>query len=233
MKIILFLTIYTLVSCSTSKVVESSFENGSIDKIWKTKKLTEGGWEVQKDIVRSGKYAIKFTLKRGMKEDIGGDGKITERIELKERDKYQARLEEDHRYKFSFFIPQDFLKKKVRLVIGQWKQEGDNSPLLAQRYVNGIFYVTISNTKHKKIILKLTREESDNLLGRWIDVEFSTKFSVSDGFVLLKIDKHMAKYRGALAFPNDGENVYFKFGLYRDQTEKPMTIFFDNYQHFY
>jgi len=166
-----------------------------------------------------------------MKESVGGGGQVTERVELKEKDVYQSMLSDINVYKFSFYLPKNFPQKKVRLVIGQWKQEGDHSPLLAQRYVDGIFYITISNPSGKKTILKLNKKQSDSLLGRWIDVEYRTKFALKEGFVSLKVDNFKAEYKGPLGFPDDDKNIYFKFGLYRDQFKESMTVFFDRYYH--
>ncbi len=224
--------IFFILSCtSKSVIIHSDFEKGKIDNIWKTKKLSRGGWEVQKDIARSGSYSMKFNLLKGMNEGVGADYKTTERVELKEKDKFHSPLEGDNLYKFSFFIPIDFPLEKTRLVIGQWKQIGQNNPLVAQRYVDGVFYVTVSTLEGKKTILKLTKEESKEFLNEWIDVEYKVKFSHDNGYVLLKVGRHHAQYKGSLAFPEDGNNVYFKFGLYRDQINVPMTIYFDNYHH--
>jgi hypothetical protein len=224
---------YILVtSCSLSKFASSSFENGNIDAIWKTTKLTQGGWEVQRKNIRSGKYAIKLSLKKGMKEELGANGNTTERIELKEDDQYHASLEMENHYKFSFYIPKEFSKVSTRIVLGQWKQEGKNNPLVAQRYKNGIFYVTVSNPKGKKTILKLSLNESQSLIGRWVDADYKIMFSKTKGYAHIKIDKFQAQYSGPLAFPSDNGRIYFKFGLYRDQIDTPMTIFFDDYVHF-
>lgn len=143
-----------ILSCSTKRViVESDFEKGKIDKVWKTKKLSSGGWEVQKDIARSGSYSMKFKLLKGMNEGIGADYKTTERVELKEKDEFHSPLDVENLYKFSFLIPRNFPLENTRLVIGQWKQSGRNSPLIAQRYVDGVFYVTLSTLKGKKQFL--------------------------------------------------------------------------------
>jgi hypothetical protein len=229
---LLILLAFLLSSCSTSRAVHSDFENGMIGKMWKTKLLTPNNWKIQNKKASSGNYALRLTLKKGMKEGLGGENQTTERIEIKEKSRYHAHLEEKHRYKFSFYIPKNFPKTKKRLVIGQWKQQGDRSPVIAQRYVNGIFYVTISNAKGKETILRLSKEESKSLLGRWIDVDYKVRFS-QNGYVFVKIDQYKSQYKGALFYPGDAENIYFKFGLYRDQIEKPMTIYFDNYRHIY
>jgi hypothetical protein len=225
--IILFL----LLTCSTQKEIKSDFEGGKIDKIWKLKKLSKDSFQVQNRIVRSGKKAMKFSLLRGMKEGIGADGNITERVEIKERKRFHAKLGQDHLYQFSFYLPKDFPILKTRLVIGQWKQEGKNSPLVAQRFVGGRFFITISNPNGKKTILKLSESESRRLLGKWIDVEYLIRFAVDDGRVEVKFGTHKVSYQGKLAFPKDKNYIYFKFGLYRDQVSEPMHLYFDDYRH--
>ncbi len=229
LKLIFF--IMCLSACSKFKLAKSNFENGNVDSVWKKSKISQGSLEIQSKTVKHGKYSAKFILKKGMMESIGNDGKITERVELKEKDIHHAKLNEIHRYRFSFFIPKDFPILNTRLVIGQWKQIGKNSPLLAQRFVNGEFYIIVSNSKGKKVIFRLSKEQSLQLINKWIDVEYQIRFSKNSGFVKAKVDEFKASYSGVLAYPKDQNNIYFKFGLYRDQVKEPMTIFFDDYEH--
>ncbi len=70
------------------------------------------------------------------------------------------------------------------------------------------------------------------LIGKWIDVEYKTKFSLNEGQVDLIFGPYKATYEGPLAYPSDEGSIYFKFGLYRDQVGDDMSIYFDNYSHF-
>ncbi len=223
--------LFLFFSCSSYQVAESSFEENRIDPIWKKTKISKNSLEIQNSIVRQGKFAAKLTLKKGMILGRGEDGKITERVELKEEDKFHAEFEETHLYRFSFYMPKDFPIIDTRLVLGQWKQKGKHNPIIAQRFVNGIFYVTVSSIKGKKKILELSKENSLDLMGKWVDVEYKILFSQQTTSLELKIAEYKSKYFGPLGYPEDEDRIYFKFGLYRDTSNIPMVIYFDNYSH--
>jgi hypothetical protein len=50
------------------------------------------------------------------------------------------------------------------------------------------------------------------------------------GFINIYLDNQLiVSYRGLTAYVTQDPKTYFKFGLYRDQTEQPMHMYFDNY----
>ena len=222
--------IAVLTACSSAKRTESSFENGTIDPIWSKSKLAPGSYEIVSKNAKAGTKSIKLTLKKGMLEQVGSDGKVTERAELKERHKHCANLGETHLYKFSFFLPTDFPVIDTRLVIGQWKQDGSNNPVVSQRLSKGRFQIVLSNRFGKKVIFELSREETKTLFGRWVDVSYKIKFDKL-GSINYTFADHEGSYNGEVYYPTDKPNFYFKFGLYRDQVTPSMSVFFDDYTH--
>lgn len=56
-------------------------------------------------------------------------------------------------YKFSFKVSGDIAEiGSRRFVIGQWKGPGDGSPMLAQRFDNGIFHITVQDNDVRYVI---------------------------------------------------------------------------------
>lgn len=50
----------------------------------------------------------------------------------------------------------------TRTVIGQWKSPGDDSPVLAQRFNNGVFYITAQDGETRHLIAS-SRHDADNI----------------------------------------------------------------------
>jgi len=219
------------VAASAEPVVDG-FEDGAVGSLWRTHRVKAGGVTVQKDVVRSGQSALRFELREGDKADIGGDGEQTERAELQEADRLRARFGETHEYAFSMHVPADFPIVDTRLVTAQWKQPCDDcsknrSPIVAQRYRKGVLFVTIETLNGRSTIYR----HPEPIQGRWIDLRYRIRFGWTDGAVMLWVNgAQVLDYRGPLGYPDDPDNVYFKFGLYRDRMAQPMVIYFDDYR---
>jgi Polysaccharide lyase len=130
-----------------------------------------------------------------------------------------------------------------RLVIAQWKQVCEwsrcqpQNPVLAIRYQGGELTVTRQDEGGKSVLYS-TKEE---IRGRWLDFQFETRFSRErNGERAGYIDgwlngEPIVSYHGATAYqeqrgyPEHGY-VYFKTGLYRDEMQRPMTIYVDEYR---
>jgi hypothetical protein len=58
-------------------------------------------------------------------------------------------------YQFSFRISGDVPSTgSARSVIGQWKGPGDASPMLAQRFDNGVFHITVQDNETRRVVAK-------------------------------------------------------------------------------
>ncbi|MFA5031713.1 MAG: polysaccharide lyase [bacterium] len=216
------------------------FEEKTLSNIWDQTKIEPGAVEIQSDIVRKGKSAIKITIHKGDRIQPGyGIVKTSERDELVERKELGPKEGKSYSYSFSLYIPKDFPIVPTRLVLAQWKQSDENNtalvinPLLALRYQNGELYITLQTTE-KSIRLFQTKEE---IRGQWIDYVFHMKFTrIESGFVKVWMNgKEIINYTGITAYSEKYNYLklgyfYFKMGLYRDQMDEPMTIYLDEYR---
>ena len=58
-------------------------------------------------------------------------------------------------YSFSFLLSGDTLNREnTRWVSGQWKQQADGSPFLAQRFAHGIFHITVQDNDCRILVAK-------------------------------------------------------------------------------
>ncbi len=219
-------------AAAAAEPVVDGFETGTLGPLWRTHRVTPGGVTVQREIVRSGAYALRFDLHQGEIAGVGGDGEATERAELQEANGLWARFGETYEQRFSMYVPPDFPIVDTRLVVGQWKQACEDcsknrSPIIAQRYRRGVFFVTIETPKGRTTIY----QHPQSILGQWLDLRYRIRFAWSDGRVALWLNGvPVADYQGPLGYPDDPPEVYFRLGLYRDRMSQPMTIYFDDYR---
>jgi hypothetical protein len=144
-------------------------------------------------------------------------------------------------YAFSLYLPVDFPIEDNRLVLAQWhgadkKERGEvaRSPSMAFRYRAGRFYVTDRHTSERIV------KDSDTVpetilfqtnsfpLGQWNDFVVQAKWSYQDdGFVNVWWNgKPIVQYCGPVGY-NDDLGPYFKFGIYRDDTDKTYVAYYN------
>jgi hypothetical protein len=195
---------------------------------------------MQSAIVHQGHGTIKITLHEGDRYEAGNDSsKVSERDELAEARNLVSKEHNSYEYAFSMFIPADFPIVPTRLVIAQWKQKcdneaicGDDSPVLALRYVNGVLFITIRTGAHDQTVYRATQD----IRNKWTNFRFQTNFSRTDnGFVRAWVnEQQVLDYKGKTCYSSergykDISYLYFKMGLYRDKMPEPMTIYIDDY----
>jgi hypothetical protein len=211
--------------------VVDGFESGTLGALW-TPRTEPGRITVQRDVVRSGAWALRMEVREGDRAGVGGDGETTERTEIQLAREHWARLGETYDYRFSMYVPLDFPIANVRLVTSQWKQtctdcSKNRSPILAQRYRRGELRVTIETPEGRQTIYR----HSGPIQGRWLDLRYRIRFHLSDGIVTVWMNGvQLVDYRGPLGFPDDPPDVYFRLGLYRDRMPDPMVIYFDDFR---
>jgi len=220
--------------------VRDDFEGRNLSKLWDTSRFAKGAVVMQSLIVKSGHGAAKITVQTGQKYEAGNDSsKVSERAELLEARKLVGRENNTYEYAFSMFIPTDFPIVPTRLVIAQWKQKcdkeeqcGDDSPVLALRYTNGILQITIQTERSRTVMYQTTGD----IRGKWIDFKFQTNFTrANTGFIKAWINtEQVLNYAGRTSYGeergyNPNSYFYFKMGLYRDTMIEPMTIYIDDY----
>lgn len=97
---------------------------------------------IDPDVVRTGRGALAIRVKAN---DDDCDGEC-QRNEIRIANSLRLNFGVDAWYGFSFRIDGDVPGTgSSRWVIGQWKEETNHSPFLAQRFDNGVFHVTVED----------------------------------------------------------------------------------------
>ena len=157
------------------------------------------------------------------------DKKAVERTEI--QDKETVKLGQEYSCKFSFKIPKDFPLLANRLVMGQRKQMTDltwasQNPFLAQKLNRDKLDFIINTSwdiRGNGLSKKIAKVPLKDLMGKRVDMEYQYRFSYKeDGYLKIIMDgKTIVEYHWVLASWSKDNNlwkdeVYFKFGLYRD-----------------
>ncbi len=225
--------------------VYDGFETPRLSALWDTDRFESGAVTMQREVVRSGHSAAKVVVRSRDKFEAGLNGDSdSERAELLEAARLVAKEDQTYEYSFSMFFPADFPIVPVRLVIAQWKQDcdghtacGDDSPVVALRYVSGVLRITQQvdrGSKHKVLF-----QRAEDLRGKWTDFRFRLRFTTqASGVIQGWINGQPAvDFHGINAYPEDPASgyakpsrFYFKMGLYRNVMAEPMTVYLDEYR---
>ncbi|UCG13344.1 MAG: polysaccharide lyase [Deltaproteobacteria bacterium] len=213
--------------------LKDDFESETLSSIWTTKKLSKNALRHITSPTRTGNGAIEISVSPSAKTEIGGDGQLTERVELREAPHVRLRMGGESWYAFSFLLPSDFPIVETRLVIARWKQSfneatKDRSPIVSLRYMGGKLRVDVARDRGKR---KVYNKKID-LRNRWVDMVFRIIARTNkDGMLQVWKNGHqIVDYHGALGFRNDEDEIYFKLGLYRDHMQIPMRIIYDHFR---
>ena len=161
--------------------------------------------------------------------------KSVERSEIEDKEHYY--LNKTYRFKFDFFIPEDFPIIDNRLVIGQWKQSfypwTKDSPLIAQRFRNWKYSISFNineNPNWKVNNDKIYEVAADELLWKRTQAQYEIKFSEQESWYIkirhntILIWEYTGKVSGSSpeypVWKYYKNNFFFKFWLYRDTYEK-------------
>jgi peptide/nickel transport system ATP-binding protein len=220
-------------SAARFPAVHLDFESGSFDG-WSVKRLAgPHSAVIQSVIVRVGTRACRFALHPG---DYVSEG---HRAEL--RDLFNAPWDAIVWYGFSTFIAADFdLDEEIGCVLAQWHDQaklGDPSgkPPIAIRYRAGRLTVTGAYGKVASPEPDRRYEFAtipDFPRGRWHDFVFRVLWSRHGAS---EIDAWLngatfIQWRGKLAYENEVEGPYFKFGVYcTAPVHRPCVVYHDNY----
>jgi len=169
--------------CQCQISAYDGFESLKLSNIWSIERMVPRSLEIQTNIVKQGKRAVKITLKTNDTFEAGNAKSApTERDELLQTSYYSPHEGLKYEYQFSMFLPEDFPIVNRRLVIAQWKQYcdggdtalcSDDSPVLSIRYVAGELYITLQTDSGVNKLYKL----NDEIKNRWLDFKFQIRFS--------------------------------------------------------
>lgn len=222
-----------LTGCASRLPYHDSFEQDRINWFWKTFWFVKSTGGVDDAYAFSGDASLRVTVNEGDFRQRGRSGQATERSELLERQRHP--LGSDLWYSFAVYVPEDFPIRNRRLVMGQWKQTAipfylKHSPVVAQRFVNGVLSITVSNNSGMETLYQTGGTYRPALVGEWTTFVYHIRFDKGDDG-LLEVwmnGEQIVDYRGQLGYVEDFNTTYFRLGLYRDQLEQPMTMYFDD-----
>jgi len=194
--------------------------------------------QVSSEYRRFGDDSLRFELRAG---EFYADlfGKVSHRSEVNVRD--FPPVGSTRRYAFSLLLPKDFPIEDNRLVLVQWhgadkKYLGERarSPSLAFRYSGGRFSITLRHSADRIVrqpgtVPSVTLFETAAFPhGEWHDFVVEAKWSPrSDGGVMVWWNgRQIVRYAGPVGY-NDDFGPYFKFGIYRDDTDKTYVVYFN------
>jgi len=146
--------------------------------------------------------------------------------------------------------------QSARLVLGQWKQTNGESPFLAQRYDNGVFHITVQDGTCRKVIAQapgdagefhealgtscMTDIELEPPLGtnllpdpydQWVDMVYRVRGDLNGkGIVEVWANgQFIVRATGSIGHV-EGDQQYFKYGIYRRCTPGEVTAYIDNFR---
>jgi hypothetical protein len=199
-------------------------------------------WSIGTDssLKRNGQDSLRFELRAGDKW-VDQTFMATFRTEMAVGDFPPALATKW--YALSVFFPKDFPIEDNRLVIAQWKdregllqgfQRAGTSPPLAFRFVNGKFTIQLRQSAAQiirnadEVSVETVFKKSHFRLGVWHDFVVQAKWSCqSDGLVnIWWNNRQIVEYHGPVGYNQDSAPK-FKFGLYRDETDKTYIAWFN------
>ncbi|HEY7138992.1 MAG TPA: polysaccharide lyase [Methylomirabilota bacterium] len=218
-------------AAASAEPITDGFETEGLGNLWNPRYATPGRVTVQREVVHSGSAALRVEIHEGDVPMVGAEGTETERTEVQEADALTPHLGETHEYGFSMYVPADFPIVETRLVTAQWHQRCvaclKRSPVVAQRYRRGVLSITVDSASGRTTVYRYPGK----IQGRWIDLRYRIRFGLTDGAVAVWLDgTQVVDYKGPLGYPDDGPEVDFRFGLYRDRLATPMVIYFDDFR---
>ncbi len=130
--------------------VSDGFEAPEIDRsIWWLGQIRPNRLWIDREQTRKGRGALAIRVEQ-TDRDCGGR---CQRDEIRIANRLRLNFGEEAWYRFSFKIAGEIWEHgSERWVIGQWKQDGDGSPFLAQRYDNGVFHITVQDNECRIIV---------------------------------------------------------------------------------
>ena len=137
--------------------ISDDFAGPRLDRsVWTTRQITRTRYRFDDATARPGDgRSLEITI-LGADNGCVGDPRPCQRNEIRVVEGLQIPFGTDAWYGFSFRIdgyvdPND----SNRLVIGQWKEQSDGSPFVAQRFDNRIFRITVQDSECRAIIAEM------------------------------------------------------------------------------
>jgi Polysaccharide lyase len=157
--------------------VVDDFEKPVVDEgIWWLGQIRPKRFWIDRRVTRKGRGALAIRVE---KEDSDCYG-LCQRNEIRIAPDIRLRFGEEAWYGFSFKIAGEFSEHNSRRwIIGQWKQDTNGSPFLAQRYDNGVFHITVQDNDCR-IIVAQANGHPDGLHAHRANVRYSAQSFLSE-----------------------------------------------------
>ncbi len=137
---------------SPSLPVTDDFEQSSLDlKIWNPLQIRPERYRIGNIFARTGQSALAVSVAAG---DMDCEGSC-QRNEIRIANALRLNFGRGAWYGFSFQVRGDAAPGTLRRwVIGQWKEETNGSPFLAQRYSGGVFHITVQDNDCRVLVAR-------------------------------------------------------------------------------
>jgi hypothetical protein len=118
--------------------------------IWWPRTIPAGRFWIDPGVLRGGRRSLAIAVEPGDRDPR--DASI-QRNEIWLREDHWQPIDQESWYAFSFRMESDVSQlRDARWVIGQWKEDGNRSPFLAQRFNGGVFRITIQDNSCQQTI---------------------------------------------------------------------------------
>ena len=141
---------WLLPSIAMSQVLVDGFDKKPLVEGWSTKQIRED----QLDYVAGGRCGAGSVIVTVREGDVGDScDHECQRAEVRTAKQIWPRFGDEVWFAFSFRVDGDVpLTGSARSVIGQWKGPGDYSPMIAQRFDNGVFHITVQDNEVRRVV---------------------------------------------------------------------------------
>jgi hypothetical protein len=240
-------------SPSDGVFLQDGFEGDFAPGVWGRggECLVPGSFSFEEEFPRSGRAALAITVGPGTRPPCQDGRDKSERSEMWEASAHSLDYGAEVWYGFSFRISGEVsASNEKRLVIGQWKQSGGRSPIVAQRFKNRIFHISAESGSCRVLLAKaagtlpdgnrycrpeevklkiLLSKELPDPFGRWVDMVYHLKSGPAGLVEVWANGQPVVRAAGLVGYPDDGKIQYFKFGPYRAPVPYVTTAHLDNF----
>ena len=132
--------------------ITDDFEQPSLNlRLWNPLQIRPGRYRIDRTFTRTGHGALSISVST---PDLDCDG-TCQRNEIRIANHLRLRFGQGAWYGFSFQVRGNIAPDTLsRWVIGQWKEETDGSPFLAQRYSGRVFHITAQNNDCRVLVAR-------------------------------------------------------------------------------
>jgi len=202
---------------SASIVFKGDFETGNLSQWDKRQVVAPDRLQVQSDLVREGKHALKVTVRKG-DDPINASGNRNELLYMG-----LERAGTENYYKWSTYFPASFPRANTWQVFAQWHHLGLNGSPPVEFFIIDDEIRLRAGGVNGPIVWRAPMERE-----RWHDFVLHVKWSPDPkvGFVELYKDGELVVPRFMVATQFRGDTNYFKLGLYRNESISPVGVLY-------